>query len=45
MLINDKIDFRFFNPGIANVLRVINKLVKPIVVLIPANITLIIAIS
>ena len=42
---NDKIDFRFLSPGIAKVRRVINKLVKPIVVLIPAKITLTTAIS
>jgi hypothetical protein len=35
----------FLNPGIANVLRVISKLVNPTVELIPANITLTINIS
>ena len=36
---------RFLNPGIPKVRRVISKLVKEIVVLIPAKITEIIAIS
>jgi hypothetical protein len=35
----------FLNPGIAKVLLVTNKLVKPTVELIPAKITLIIKIS
>lgn len=45
ILIKDRMDFLFFKPGIASVRLVINKLVKPIVVLTPAKITLTTAIS
>jgi hypothetical protein len=45
ILINGRSTFRFLRPGIANVRLVINKLVKEIVVVTPANITEIIAAS
>jgi len=45
MLMNGNKTLLFLKPGIANVLLVINKLVKPTVELIPAKITLIINIS
>jgi len=45
MLMNGNKTLLFLKPGIANVLLVINKLVKPTVELIPAKITLIINMS
>jgi hypothetical protein len=45
ILMNGNKTLLFLKPGIANVLLVINKLVKPTVELIPAKITLIINIS
>jgi hypothetical protein len=45
IVINGNKTLLFLNPGIANVLLVINKFVKPTVELIPAKITLTIKIS
>ena len=45
MVINGNKTLLFLKPGIANVLLVINKLVKPTVELTPAKITLMIKIS